>query len=491
MKYLQNLDNHIIPAPLSLKYLSDKAIDLSDFALESTVGAEFVAELLNKKFQFSGNNSKVLKLILNKNLADDEEYCIYLNNNGGVIEFASYRAGLYAVETMKQLAVGNCVFPCEIADKPQLKMRGISLCLQNLRHADVNDVLYLIEMMGKFKLNTLLLEYGQRFPFINGHEVLRTPGSFSEDDVKKIEEKCRELDIEVIPLIQCLGHNGYIGIHEEYQHLFEPGAKFAGDLQLCPLKQESFELFAELATQIMNAHPNGKYFHIGADEVRSLGNCPDCAEFAEKYGKNQLYIDYVNKACDWVIKQQRIPIVWDDMLGHYPEILPFLNKKAIIMYWDYWAIKETSPFWVGRMGNNFQIADKNIDAENFDSAEKKILDAFAKKVDMQEFLAQDKVKEFKKYLGDEIPKRFSSFPFYKFYQDMGFQVIGVPSALGDPDDDENGMPNFVRSLENIRAFADKCKKENSMGMITSSWHNFPHEILLTGIMQTAQNCWKK
>ena len=104
---------------------------------------------------------------------------------------------------------------------------------------------------------------------------------------------------------------------------------------------------------------------------------------------------------------------------------------------------------------------------------------------------KDKVKEFKKYLGDEIPKRFSSFPFYKFYQDMGFQVIGVPSALGDPDDDENGMPNFVRSLENIRAFADKCKKENSMGMITSSWHNFPHEILLTGIMQTAQNCWKK
>ena len=491
MKYIQDFENHIIPTPLEINYSAKLAIDLADFVLESDEKTAFVAEKLRKIFKFNGTCGKVLQLILNENLSDDEEYRIKISEDSGTIEFASYRAGVYALETMKQLAMGTGVYPVEIIDKPCLKMRGFNLCLLTLRHADIDSVLSLIDSMGKFKLNTLLLEYGSRFPFINSHEVLCTPDAFSLEDVQRIEKRCQEWGVEIIPLIQCLGHNGYIGVHEEYQHLFEPGAKCVGDMQLCPLKSDSFKLFTELAAQIMQAHPNSKYFHIGADEVRSLGNCPDCAEFAKKHGVNQLYVDYVNKACDWVIEQGKIPMVWDDMLGHYPEILPQLNKKAVILYWDYWTINETSPLFVARPSGNFQVTNQATFEGISDSGEKKIVQAFARKIDINELLQDPRLQQLRPYLGDNIPERFNSFPFYDFYRDMGFQVVGSPTALGDPDDDENGMPNFVRTLGNIRAFANKCKAEKSLGMVTTSWHNFPPEILLTGIMETAQNSWKK
>ena len=161
------------------------------------------------------------------------------------------------------------------------------------------------------------------------------------------------------------------------------------------------------------------------------------------------------------------------------------------MYWDYWAINETSPLFVARPAGKFQVTNQATFEQISDSGEKKIVQAFAAKIDMNEFIKDARLQQLRPYLGDNIPEKFNSFPFYNFYQDMGFQVIGVPTALGDPDDDENGMPNFVRTLGNIRAFANKCKVEKSIGMVTSSWHNFPPEILFSGIVETAQNSWKK
>ena len=487
--FISNCKTMLIPTPLQIEQLSPQAVCLEKFALECDEGMKHIESDLREIFHFNGT-FPVIKVQLNSALPDDEEYHIKITADGGLIEAASYRAGIYARETLKQLAVSDCIFPVEIIDRPQLKRRGFHMTVSSIRQGKITDFLRIIDLMGKFKLNTLLLEYNNRFPFTGKHEILRSADALSPDDVRAIEERCTMWGIEIIPLLQCIGHNGHIGVHPEYQHLFEPGAKVVADMQLCPLNDDAFKLFCELAGQIMAVHPNSSYFHIGADETRSLGNCPECAEFAKKYGKGKLYADYINKACKWVKEQNRRPIIWDDMLGHFPEVIPMVDKDAVIFYWDYWATGDTIPFWVGRPAGKFQIADHSINEEDLDEEEKIIFKAFVEKVDMEKTINSSAAAvDFRKYLETGIPGRYQSFPFYNFYCDHGFEVWGAPSCCGDQMDDAYGMPNIMRGRKNIRAFAKKCQSSGSKGIITTSWHNYPPEIFTLGIMDTAQNSW--
>ncbi len=493
--YISQVECHVIPEPVKLETLADEYIDLAGFRLVESPEAAWIAPELRSLFGLTGEGGGRLTVERWVDAPSPDAYRLRVEPERVSIECGTRRGGLYALETIKQLRVAQFLPVVAVEDYPALALRGFHTNLASIRQFDFAAVMRFIDLLAKFKINLWLLEYNQRFPYAAPHGVLSADHAFTPDEIAAIEAKCRRYEIEIMPLVQCIGHNGHIGSHEEYRHLFEPGAKHAGDLQLCPLNAGSFRLFTELACQIMAAHPGGRYFHIGADETRSLGSCPDCAAKVAQEGKGKLYADYINKVCAWVKARGRIPVIWDDMLSHYPDVVADIDRDLVIMYWDYWTTKDPSPIFVARPADLPQIADrswKECDFAGLDEPEKTIARAYAEIVDVAQTLeSTPAMRNFKPYLGDGLPKYFTAFPFFDFYRQQGFRVIGAPSALGNTMDDLYGMPNAARARANIRAFAAKCVNGGGLGLVTSSWYNFPPEILDLGIIDTAQHAWRR
>lgn len=482
---------HVIPSPNELENLDGDFVSTANFELCSEGNFPNLTVKLKKNFHFARTSSKHFVLKNNLQMAE-EAYRIAVGEDLIEVEFATSKAGGYAIETLKQLQIGDFIPQVKINDYPAVKTRGFHTNLSSFRQTRAKDVLSFIDAFAKFKLNTYLIEYNERFPFVR-HQRIRGANAFTPEDIAAIEHSCCEKKIQIIPLVQCIGHNEHIGRYSEYAKFFEPEAQASFPVQLCPLHDGSFQMFTELALEILEAHPGGKYLHIGGDETGSLGNCPRCAEFAARYGKAKLYSDYVNRVIEWVLQQGRTPIIWDDMLSHFPAAARSINRKTVIMCWDYWTTKAQTPLFVARHLGKGLIADKSWLESNFsklDEPERTVVREYCQLVDVKSLLATLEAKEFaEKYLGNAIPQYFNAFPYVDYYRDLGFEVMGAPSTLGNSLDDIYGLPNYARFRCNIREFAEKTKRSGIQGMITSAWFNFPPEIIHLGIIDTAQNLW--
>ncbi len=484
---------HVIPTPASISGLDSDLLNLTAFNLQGDSAFPELAESLQEMFAFAGTSPAVFQLQRREDAApDDESYRLSITDNGAILEAGTTRGAQYALETIKQVRIANYLPQLQVEDSPAMKVRGFHTNLSSQRQFQAEDVQCLLRKLAKFKLNTYLLEYNERFPF------QRQPGlagvnAFNPAEIAQFDQQCQRDHLDIIPLLQCIGHNGHISRHPDYAKLFEPKDDGQPSEQLCPLNPQSFTLFTELAEEIMAAHPRGRYLHIGADEARSLGACPQCAAFARQHGVGKLFVDYINKIAEWVLAQGRIPIIWDDMLSRYPELAPSINPALIIMYWDYWTTHQPSPIFVARMAGRGIVAEQTWRDSGYaglEEPERTITRGFARALDVRALMASSPAaQDFVKYLGPEFPRQFTAFPFFDFYRDHGFQVIGAPTTLGNTMDDSFGLPNFARFRANIREFAHKCKHGGALGMVTSSWYNFPPEILTLGLMDTSQHTW--
>lgn len=244
---------------------------------------------------------------------------------------------LYAVQTLLQLlfrrqekVLAKC---CRIRDWPSLAMRGLHVALwdEMFRPDYFAD---LLKKASHYKINTLLLEYLDKFPY-RSHPALVSPDALKRDELKKLLALARERNIEIIPQFQCIGHVDYILCHKEYAHLREDQMDIHKGF--CPLNPGLMKFYREAAKELMAAHPGSRYFHIGGDEWRSTGQCPRCRQFAAKHGLARLYVDHVRKVSEFVKASGKIPIVWDDMLFKYKEEIKWLSKDLALMSWDYSA----------------------------------------------------------------------------------------------------------------------------------------------------------
>ena len=181
-------------------------------------------------------------------------------------------------------------------------MRGMHWFLTGMRHLRFEELLGLLDTMAQWNFNTVVFEYDHRFPY-RKHSAVSAPDAFSRDQARELVGHAEELGLNVIPFHQSLGHVDFILRHAAYSGIRED----AGDhSQWCPLHPQSFELFKEMADDIIDLHGKSKYFHIGGDETRLLGKCPNCQDWVkrnEPNGRGKLYLDFIRKAwptsCPW------------------------------------------------------------------------------------------------------------------------------------------------------------------------------------------------
>ncbi|MCK5850410.1 MAG: family 20 glycosylhydrolase [Kiritimatiellae bacterium] len=194
----------------------------------------------------------------------------------------------------------------------------------------------LAKTLADYGMNTLVMEWEGSYPY-DKHAIISNRFAFTRREIRDFIKHCSGLGIDVIPLQQCFGHVEYIMRHERYVHLRENN----GDIsQVCPLKVDgNRKLFTDLFKDIASLHPS-PYFHIGCDETRLLGNCPECAKKVKSKGVSKLFVDHVALMCDIAIKLGKRPVLWADIILKYPESVAQLPKEAIFVDWNYgWNIK--------------------------------------------------------------------------------------------------------------------------------------------------------
>lgn len=444
-----------------------------------------------RELGLSSGKKKILKLIVGD--TPEEGYLLNISKKGIDITASSERGFFYALKTLAALKQrhGNTLPVCEIEDYPSLEIRGFhrDLLWDRMSFEEIRD---LIQTAGKYKLNTFLLEYADMFPYEGKHRQISSADSLSRREIKELVKTAKENYIEIIPQLQCLSYLRYILKLEDYKNLREEN-KIC--LQICPSNPDSLTLYKELASQIFELHPECKFLHVGGDESRQLGVCPKCREKVKRVGKAGLYCDYVNQVGSWIKEQGRIPIIWDDMLCANPESLDLLDKDTIIAYWDYWATGETSAFVVARSAQLSRAYDNRWDKEwkgELSDLESETLKRSNSAVNLKKAVGEEFLSTFGKYLGEEFPKRITSFPYLGYYQDKGYKVIGAPACTYVP---EYGyrIPNplaYIQITRNIKAFSDACIKNNARGVITTSWGYLRPEVSNYALLITSRSTWE-
>lgn len=262
-----------------------------------------------------------------------EAYTLKLESGGAVI-YAADAAGLYygmmtlaqLLDQPEQLRVG-----LEIRDWPDTAQRWMHLDFRQT-FSRFERLLEYIEQMAQYKVNGLLIEYEDKFPFEAYAHLKHPEYALSGDQLELLKQTAHEHFIEIIPLQQTFGHLEYVLRHDEYKGLRETEASTG---EICPSHPEAYALIAGMLDEVIAGHPEARYIHLGCDEVYSLCECEVCRERYEG-SRERTFIDFLNRMIALCVQRGKKPIFWHDMLDKCPdEELHKLDPRAAVMIWLY------------------------------------------------------------------------------------------------------------------------------------------------------------
>ncbi|CAD6187494.1 unnamed protein product [Caenorhabditis auriculariae] len=146
----------------------------------------------------------------------------------------------------------------------------------------------MLSMISNLGATGVLIEWEDMFPYKGELSRILNGNAYSESEVYDILQHAQSQGLDVIPLVQTLGHLEWILKTEEYADLRED-ADFP--MVACIGDQRASDLILEAVNQItyMHAQFSTKYVHIGADEAFQIGTCDaDKRIVPVKYDNNTL-----------------------------------------------------------------------------------------------------------------------------------------------------------------------------------------------------------
>lgn len=189
--------------------------------------------------------------------------------------------------------------------------------------------LTLIDELAEQGINALLVEFEDKFPF-EVTQGIHHSSAWTKDEFKRFGARCKEKNVELIPLLQSVGHLDYILKYPKFRDLRDGGPE-GTSYQWCLALEETFELWCAMADELLEVFPDTKIFHIGADECNMRLPCERC-------GKNKLdlYIKRVRRCAEYIQKKGMKVVLWDDVFRRYgAEKFAELPKGVIPCVWMY------------------------------------------------------------------------------------------------------------------------------------------------------------
>jgi hexosaminidase len=388
-------------------------------------------------------NSLLTIAIDPKNDIKSEGYILSIHKNEIDIK-AKDKAGLfYAFASLNQLIEDaqeqHINLPiCHIKDYPSLSYRSVHLDIKH--HREKTSYYYdLIDELASYKINGIIAEMEDKLAY-ETHPLIASDDAISIKEWIKLSNYAMDRNISISPLIQGLGHASFILKHEKYKHLRDDQKS---DWAFNPLDPETYELQFDLYRNAIKATPQGKYLHIGGDEVHTNGRNSGKSEL-------ELQLIWLNKVCAFAAEQGRIPIFWDDMPLKLAKVYdPMFNTKM--------TQSEVDKVW-----------------EENESNLLKYLDQFPKNCVYMRWNYSE-------------PEALGNTKAMQWFVDHGLQVMGATAgqtrwAL---------MPSEESNLRNIKTFAINSIEQGLDGLLLTLWDDdSPHfELYKRGILGFAEYCW--
>jgi hypothetical protein len=225
---------------------------------------------------------------------------------------AKGEAGLfYGTQTLLQIIKngdGAAFVPgMEITDWPDIGERACHYDTKH--HQDKREyVESFIRDLARYKINMLVWEWEDKFEYPS-HPEIGAPGAFTMEQMQEITRYARQYHVQLVPLVQGLGHVSYILKWPQHSHLREIPAS---NWEFCPQKEGSYELLNDLWQDAIKATPGSKYLHIGTDESYELGKGVECGCQAEleKTSKHAMMTKFITRSASPLMKEGRTVMAW-------------------------------------------------------------------------------------------------------------------------------------------------------------------------------------
>lgn len=256
------------------------------------------------------------------------------------IEYGDAAGAFYATQTLVhyiKVSENSYSIPkMEIFDGPKTKVRGFMLDISRNKVAKVLEIKKLIDLMTQLKMNHLeLYVEGFSFEYKSFAKYLEKDGYISVDEYLELEKYANERFIDLVPNQNGFGHMADWLEKDEFKDLAvcPGGINLWGRLRepstLNPLNEGSIELVKKMYKDMLTIS-NSKYFNMNFDEPFELGH-----GLTEGMNREDLYLDYMNKAYEEVKKYNKIPLMWGDVLVRHDDKWDRIPKDMIFIDWGY------------------------------------------------------------------------------------------------------------------------------------------------------------
>ena len=241
-----------------------------------------------------------------------------------------------------------------VSESPAVAVRGLHLDLKGVPPAP-KRLGGLLKVIAAARYNALLVEWEDMFPW-TVDERFRCETAYTPQQVRDFATAAGDLGLEIIPLVQCLGHMETPLSVSGYESLREVSC-FSDCLN--PLAGGARELVEKMVLDVLALLPGVKRFHLGGDEAWRFGSHTDTKAFIARHGKAALYLHHVEPLLDLLAARGIRPILWSDMMHDWPaKGLQAIAKKADLCPWGYgghpdeWTQHHSASRYIARFHEN-------------------------------------------------------------------------------------------------------------------------------------------
>lgn len=373
-----------------------------------------------------------------------EGYTLDINASGVTIA-SKNKAGLfYGCQTLEQLLedsrdFGKEIPAMKITDFPRLSYRAVHFDTKH--HLDRMEYYYkAVDKLARYKINGVIWEIEDKLRFTRRPEVAAS-NAISKQEMAALCRYAKERNVEISPLVQGLGHAGFI-----LKHHWEVRENQASDWEFCPSDPRTYEIQFDLYLDAMEAMPYGKYLHVGGDEITAIGIDERC----KATGKSafELQMIWLQKVCKFATDHGRIPIFWDDMPLKYAGVWDVILSNA--------------------SGDELE---KKWNPEKLDKA----IDLFPEECIYMRWNYGDATKP-------------AHIKILNWFHEKGLKVMGATAASAG---DSPFMPREDTKAANIKGFSKLIDENQLEGILATAWDDgSPHlETVWRGFIAQGEYGW--